>query len=110
MTFTIKTDIYNALNSITGVTVFQQLPEIIGTLPSITFSIDNAKPQHALDGEWLHNDVTVDVDIFAKTSDEVSSLLIEVITEMLGLEFTCTAMRDIREKAGMAHMAMQFNG
>jgi hypothetical protein len=102
-----KKDIYTILKSVTD-NVYQNFPEASDTLPCISFYMEGNTPTYTLDKEIGFQDISVIVDIWAKTSKETGELLISLESEMLENDFRMVFSSDLPED-NLSHVTTRFN-
>jgi hypothetical protein len=103
-----KKDIYTILSAIEGVTVYQVRPEIINTLPCITFYIGSNVPEYVLEKEIGLQDIDVIIDIWAETSKESGTLLSTLEQTMLDNDYRLIYNMDVPED-DLHHITTRFN-
>lgn len=106
-----KSDIYNALKTITGVTVRQASQKTTATIPSITFFIADNSANLTLDNEISHQDILVTIDIWAKDSAKADTLLSQVETNMRAIGYRLAFVLDVPDpEPQVCHVNTRFEG
>lgn len=106
-----RTEIFNALDGITGIEVFEEFPEEVTTPltePIVLYSLEANVPQYTLDKQIAKQDVTVKVDIYANDSIEVESVLEDVEAAMRNIEYLLSFNADLPDPNGYFHITTQF--
>lgn len=103
-----KKDVYTILSGIEGVTVYQERPEIIKTLPCITFNIGSNVPEYVLERDIGLQNIEVVIDIWAETSKQSGSLLATLQDTMLENDYRLTFNMDLPED-DLHHITTRFN-
>lgn len=96
----LKRTIYSKLSEVLPGKVFQTRPEVINTVPCITFHFIENLPELSLDKSILRQKVRVQIDIWAEDSAQGGDLYNSVIEKMLELNFICGFYREIKERTG----------
>jgi hypothetical protein len=103
-----KKDVYEILNTIDGVTVYQNTPEVFKDLPTIVFYIDSNVPEYLLEKDIGYQDIEIVVDIFAKNSAGSGSLLASLEQVMLENDFRLMMAMDVPDE-NTSHITTRFN-
>lgn len=104
----IRKQIYDVLNAIPDVQVYQERPEVIATFPSITYKVTENVPKRDLGKLYIKQDVEIIIDIWTKTSKEGDTLFALVESGMLALDYLCTFNSDIVDPSGISHLTTRF--
>lgn len=89
--------------------VFQVRPETIESLPTITFRIEDDRPQHTLDKEIGYQVAVIRIDIWANTSVESGELLVALEAKMRAAGYLLGTHFDVPEEDLSSHVTTQFN-
>jgi hypothetical protein len=103
-----KSLIYNILSGISGVTVYQNRPDILERIPCITFYVGGNTPEYVLEKELSHQEIEVIIDIYANTSKESGELLTTLESEMLDNYYRMTFCSDVPDD-DYSHITTRFN-
>lgn len=103
-----KEDLTTILNTISGITVYQDRPEVIEDRPSITFSISNNVPEFDLSKEVARENIEVTIHIWALTSIESGQILKELVDKMLENNYVLTFNTDMIDEDGGSHIVTKF--
>lgn len=105
-----KSDIYSALNSITGVKVLQGSQATVATVPSITFFISDNATELDLSNKIASQAVEVTIDIWASNSANADTLLAQVETNMRALGYRLDYSTDVPDPDNICHINSRFTG
>lgn len=115
-----KNDIFAALSTITyvesetlevkNVTVRQASQKTEATIPSITYFISDNDLELTLDNEISKQDILVTVDIWAKTSSEADSFLLQAEAKMRELGYRLSFQIDVPDPQNICHINTRFTG
>lgn len=88
--------------------IFFYYPESFKKLPCISYyEASNMPAQKADDREYMTEAVFV-IDIWGKTSSEVSELTLRVNEEMTGVRFEREFAKDVYQEGAPAHKTMRY--
>lgn len=99
--------IYSKLSELDTL-VLQSEPEIKEVIPCIIFSIPENIPDYMLDKEVGRQRVTVNVDIYGKTSIQSGAIVKAVELKMREINYLCTFNASIPEPEKYSHRRLQF--
>lgn len=103
------TVIYDKLSEL-SCDVYQERPEVIAELPTVTFSMTDSSAKFAMDGEELNQNEVVEIDIWANSSNESRVILDDIIALMLEIDFIYTTSRYIPDVDDRVYrLNCQFN-
>ena len=105
-----KTDIYNALKTITGVTVRQGSQKTTATIPSITFFISDNAAELDLGNEIASQTVEATIDIWAKDSAKADAIFAKVETNMRAIGYRLNYSTDVPDPQNICHINTRFEG
>jgi hypothetical protein len=106
--FTPKTEVYEKLREL-PYTVVQGSQAVFNELPTITFTVQNNAVNLDLGNEIASQDVIIGVDIWADTSVQASSILVEVEAKMREIFYQLTSSLDVpNTDASIHHIASSF--
>lgn len=105
-----KSDVYTALNTITGVTVLQGSQKTIASIPSITFFISDNAATLDLSNEITAQQVEVTVDIWASNSANADAIFTQVEAKMRGLGYRLNYSTDVPDPENICHISSRFDG
>lgn len=104
-----KSEIYNKLKTLPGVTVRQGAQTVFADTPAVTFRLDNNAVNLDLDKNIASQDIAVAVDIWADDSPTASNLLSEVEAKMRELNYRLSFSADVPAPEGaLYHIATRF--
>lgn len=96
----------------TSLKVFQERPEVLESLPTITFRIEDDNPSYTLDGNVGTQRIVARIDIWAKTSKESGALLLALELKMKEIKYLLSSHFDILEpevpNGLISHVTTQF--
>ena len=107
-----KETVYTILSSVSdSVTVYQERPEVVKSLPSFTFRVSYNNPIMTVDKSIGYQDVEVIVDIWAETSIESGTLLKALVATMLDNDFVLSFSSDVPDPGPekISHVTTRFN-
>jgi hypothetical protein len=104
-----KQTIYEALVAIGGFTVYQGRPVSDMALPCATFTLSDMSIDVNLDRELVNQSTEYTIDIFAKSTSEVSDILASVEAVMRGMSYVLTSALDLPDPDNIAHTQARFN-
>lgn len=108
----LKSNVYSALNAITAISdrVYFFYPDDFTTLPCVSYYEITNKETAGADDDEYQSEIEFIVDVWSKSSSEISSIALEVNTAMQGLGFKRTASRDMSEQdTKIYHKNMKFS-
>ncbi len=105
----IKSALYNLLDEIEDVTILQGRPEVIASFPTVTFSISENTPRYTLDKDIGHQDISIDIDIWADTPSETGTLLSSIEEILRDEGYRLTFSSDLPDPEGKARITTVFN-
>lgn len=100
--------VFEKLDEIPGVTIYQNRPETIDTFPSITFSIQSNVPNYVLEKEISHQRIVIKLDIWANSSSEAEGVLDLAEAKMRELDFLLQFNQDVPDPDEICHLTTQF--
>lgn len=103
-------DIYNQLNTISGVaSVGRTNQNVFVDFPALTYMVVQNQIERDLDNEIAGQTIEVVVDIWSETSVGASDLLVEVEAKMRELDYTLTFSGDVpNPNEDIYHMTSRF--
>lgn len=104
-----KPEIYAALQTLDA-TVQQGSQKTVTSLPAVTFYLLDNNTTLNLDNKITSQDVSVSVDIWAKTSTAADSLLGEVETRLRAIGYRLSFQMDIPDPQDLCHVNTRFDG
>ena len=106
----IKPLVLEALESVEGFKdVFQSFPDAFKKLPVASFYEAYNAPQSSADDDEYLSEITVVVDVWAKTSGETSALAVETNDAMKRVGFVREFASDINDpESDIRHKTMRF--
>lgn len=107
---TVKSTVYSALNTLTGVTVQQSTQQISTTMPVVAYRVSQNHPDYDFDKTIGLQEVEITIDIFHTTSTGASSLLKLVEEKMRGIDLFLNFTADIPDPDGYFHINTRFVG
>ena len=107
--FKLKEEVYKILNEL-PYWVGQREPNKFSELPSIIFKCSNNAVNLDLDNEILSQDLSIVIDIYAKTSGEATRILAEVESKMRENYYHMTFSSDeVPSNAGISRINARFD-
>jgi len=103
-----KSQIYTILNEIDDVVVYQARPDVLESIPCITFYVGNNVPAYVVDGNTAYQDIEVIIDIYGENSKESGSLLVTLETKMLDNGYRLVFCSDVQDEK-YSHITTRFN-
>jgi hypothetical protein len=107
----VKPQIYTLLSEVDGAKVSYFHPESFTTLPAISYYEASNSTKVRTDNREKLAEIAVQVDVWAKTSGEASTLAEAVDTKMASIGFSRAFSGDQYEaKSKIHHKSMRFRG
>lgn len=103
-----KKDIKETLDTL-EVSVFQENQAVFNELPAITFKVTNNDVDLFLDNTISHQNIEVQIDIWAESSVEASSLLSRVEEKMRNDLYHMNYSADVPNTGNIFHIVSRFN-
>ncbi len=103
-----KKDIKETLDTL-EVPVFQENQTVFNELPAITFKVTNNDVDLFLDNTISHQNIEVQIDIWAESSVEASSLLSRVEEKMRNDLYHMNYSADVPNTGNIFHIVSRFN-
>lgn len=103
-----KRDIKETLDTL-EVPVFQENQNVFNKLPAITFKVTNNYVDLFLDNTISHQNIEVQIDIWAESSVEASSLLSRVEEKMRNDLYHMNYSADVPNTGNIFHIVSRFN-
>ena len=103
---TVKTTVYNALSSLTGVTVQKANTAIGQNLPVLAYRVSQNAPRYDFDKTIGLQDVEITIDIFAAGS--TSTILASAEAKMREIDYFLTYTADLLDPEGLEHTNARF--
>lgn len=102
--------IYDTLKAISGVTVYQNRPEILpeNQMPIVLFSVVGNSPLYTLQKDVANQKYEVNVEIYAKDSVETTSALKQVESAMRNIDFLMSGSINIPDPENYSHKSVKF--
>jgi hypothetical protein len=104
-----KQTIYEALDTIEGLNVYQKRPVGDMTLPCAVFKRSDLSIMPNLDREIANQSQSYVIDIFAKTQEDVDEYLIEIEEIMRGMNYILGNAIDLEDPDNICHTNTIFN-
>jgi hypothetical protein len=89
--------------------VYQVRPEVIKQFPCIVFRVEENSPVYELDHEIGLQQISILLDIFAKSSKESGELLKEVETTLREGGYRLSTTFDLPDPDGLSHLVCSFS-
>lgn len=102
-----KADLYELLLT-TGATVYQVRPKEITVFPCITFQIANNTVNADLNKEIGYQNIDINIDFWAKTSDVCSNLFAMTEEILRGGGYLLSSSLDVPDPEGYYHISARF--
>lgn len=107
----IKPAVFELLSSINGAKVSYFHPESFVTLPAISYFELSNSTKVRTDGRERLAEIAIQIDVWAKSSSEASSLAEDVDNKMVSIGFTRSFSGDLFEsRSKIHHKSMRFKG
>lgn len=103
----VKKEIYDLLSTL-EYTVYQSRPEVLVEFPCVTFMVAQHSIEPTLEREIGYQQILFNVDLFADTASETSSMLAEVENLLRSNDYIMTDCFDLVEPDGRSHLALRF--
>lgn len=109
MIFNPKTEVYKTLREL-GYKTIQGSQAVFNETPCITFTIQHNSVNLDLDNQITHQDIIVNVDIWADGSKATSAILAEVEAKMRSIFYQMTSSLDVPNPPdpSLFHIACSF--
>lgn len=109
----IKTEVFGILEtlSVSGLdlNVYQVRPEVLEEFPTLTFEVLQERPEYSTDKEIGFQDVSVQIDIYTRSSKDATIVLTELEKLMRQHDYRLTSSINIPETEQYAHKVTIFN-
>ena len=103
---TVKTTVYAALNTLTGVTVQKSSTPIGLNLPVLSYRVSQNAINPTFDKNIGLQDIEITIDIYAEGS--TSTILANAEEVMRGIDYFLTYTADIPDPEGLEHTNARF--
>ena len=100
--------VYDLLKTIEGVEVYQSRPEIIDTIPSITFRVEEYSPNYHLNRDIALDNWQIRIDIWHTNFTNAHALLEDIERLLIENNLKLNACRDIEDPDNVAHITCNF--
>lgn len=109
--FNPKTEVFQKLSELDGVSVSQSSQNEFKTLPALTFRMDGNASTYDLENEISKQDVRFTIDIFANDSVTASKVLANAEAKMRELKYRLNNAIDVPQPDGsLFHINASFDG